>query len=259
MHSFSHQLQVFLLIMVYHKDYLIFFFLLFIFIHPIHSQNEIDSLDIISQDTLSPVQRSGIFDFVFSRSYIVNSDFRKDVPLIASESGTSSIGLSFNRVLNNKIGIHFQPVFKTLRLSFQNDIYRTFPNDPDTNLTSQRYRMYYLASDIGFRYNIKKDEKNRPKTFVEIGVSLGVNIGNSEKKIRLLEDEKIKMKSSTITNLNRFYTGSYMKLNYRWLGLYFSYRFSRIFKRNAFYRYDLYDFREYPVFPNLEVGFCFVL
>lgn len=259
MPNFSPDLQVFLLIMVYYKDYLILFFLLFILIHTVHSQNEIDSLDIISQDTLSPVQRSGIFDFVFSRSYIVNSDFREDVPLIASESGTSSIGLSFNRVFNTKIGIHFQPVFKTLRLSFQNDMSRTFPNDPDTNLTSQRYRIYYLATDIGFRYNIKKDEKNRPKTFFEVGVSLGVNVGNSEKKIRLLEDEKIKIKSSTITHINRFYTGSYIKLNYRWLGLYFSYRFSRIFKKNTFYRYDLYDFREYPVFPNFEVGFCLVL
>ncbi|GIV43685.1 MAG: hypothetical protein KatS3mg035_0808 [Bacteroidia bacterium] len=102
-------------------------------------------------------------------------------------------------------------------------------------------------------------KKNRPVTFVELGFSLGLNVGNSEKKIRFLQNEKIKIKSSTINNLNDFYTGSYLKLNYRWLGLFFNYRFSRIFKKDAFYRFDLNDFRVYPIFPNFEVGFCLVL
>lgn len=224
----------------------------------IYSQIETDTLDILSQDTLSPVQRSGIFNFIFSRSYIINANFREDVPLVAAESGTSSIGFSFNRVLNKNLGIHFQPVLKTLRLSFKNLSNRTFPNDPDTTLASQKYRIYYLASDLGFRYNVKKDEKNRPVTFIEVGISWGINVGNSEKKIRLFQDEKIKIKNSNIQNLNFFYSGSYIKLNYRWLGLYFNYRFTPIFKKDTFYRFDLNDFRKYPDFPNFEAGFCLV-
>lgn len=227
--------------------------------YSLHAQIETDTLDILTLDSLPPVQRSGLFDFVFSRSYIINADFREDVPLIPAESGTSSIGLSFNRVINKKIGIHFQPVFKTLRLSFKNDINRTFPNDPDTTLASQKYRMYYLASDVGFRYNFKKDEKNRPVTFFELGFSFGWNVGNSEKKMRFYPNEKVKIKSSNIANLNRFYAASYLKVNYRWLGLYFQYRYTPIFKKNATYRYDLNDFRQYPDFPSFEVGFCLVL
>ncbi len=218
-----------------------------------------DSLDIISQDTLAPVQRSGLFNFVFNRSYIINADFREDVPLIPSQSGTSSIGLSYNRVINKNIGLHFQPVFKTLRLSFKNDKNRSFPNDPDTTLALQKYRFYYIASDLGFRYNFRRDEKNRPVTFIEIGLSLGFNVGNSEKKLKLFQNEKIKIKSSNIKNINRFYTGSYAKLSYRWLGLYFNYRFSQIFKKGSMYRFDLNDFRLYPDFPNFEVGFCIVI
>jgi len=235
-----------------------FFCLLMLFSFSLYAQNENDTLDFFNQDTLTPIQRSGIFDFVFSRSYILNSDFREDVPLIASESGTSSIGMSFNRIINKNFAIHFQLVFKTLRLSFKNDKNRTFPNDPDTTLSTQKYRIYYLATDIGFRYNLKKDDKNRSVTFTEIGVSLGYNIGDSEKKIKFLTNEKIKYKNSEIKNINRIYAGAYLKLNYRWTGLYVNYRFSSIFKKDALYRYDLNDFREYPKFPNFEVGVCFV-
>ncbi|GIV43686.1 MAG: hypothetical protein KatS3mg035_0809 [Bacteroidia bacterium] len=148
---------------MFYRDFRFFYFLFvciyFFSFTRLYSQIETDTLDILSQDTLQPVQRSGIFDFVFNRSYILNADFREDVPLIAAESGTSSLGLSFNRLINKKIGLHFQPVFKTLRLSFKNDKTRTFPNDPDTTLSSQKYRIYYIATDLGFRYNIKKDEK----------------------------------------------------------------------------------------------------
>ncbi len=249
--------SVFLRIFMYSSAFI--FLIFFVFYKPVLSQTENDTLDFLNQDTLVPVQRSGIFNFVFSRSYIINADFRKDVPIVPSECGTSSIGLSFNRVINPKIGLHFQPVFKTLRLSFKNDKNRSFPNDPDTLLDVQKYRIYYVASDVGFRYNIIKDEKNRPVTFFELGMSLGINIGNSEKKMRFLKDEKIKIKSSDIRDIQRIYTGSYAKLNYRWLGLYFNYRFSSIFMKNALYRFDLYDFRPYPQFPHFEVGFCLVL
>jgi len=218
-----------------------------------------DTLDILSQDTLAPVQRSGNFNFVLSRSYILNADFQEGVPLVQSETGTSSVGFSLNKNFSKYFALHFQPVFKTLRLSFKNDKNRTFPNDPDTSLFLQKYRIYYLATDLGLRFNIKKDEKNRPKTFLELGFSLGYNIGNSEKKLKFTQEKKIKIKSPTIENLQKIYTGSYLKVNYRWLGLHFNYRFSNIFKKDATYRYDLYDYRKYPSFPRLEVGICLVL
>lgn len=218
-----------------------------------------DSLAYLEQDTLPPVQRKGLFNFVFNRSFLLISDFRTDVPLNSAQSGTSSIGISFNKAFSPKWGFHFQPTFKTLGLAFRNTMERSFPNDPDTTLAMQKYRMYYFATDNGLRYNFKRDEKNRPVIFVEIGISLGFLVGNSEKKTKYFPKEKIKTKSSTIQDLNRWYSAVYLKANYRWLGLYANYRLTHIFLKSRTYRFDLNDNRPYPIFPNVEFGFCIVI
>lgn len=215
----------------------------------------------IAEDT---IQTAGVrpaekFNFVFNRGFIALQSAVDSVPIKGSASGTMFLGLSFNKLLSPKFAIQFQPGFSALKFEFSSKPGKRFPTPGDSVYRYERIRFFYVEVPIGLRYNIVRDSKYRVASFVEFGASVGYHLATSTKRSRVNGEQEIREKLSGPGDASKFRTCLYLKVHYRFLGIWINYRLSKVFNPSKKYTTLDNSVVNYPLLPNAEFGFSITL
>lgn len=220
-----------------------------------------ESQHIVSEDTIqtSGVRSAEKFNIVFNRGFIVTQSSNDSVPVKGSASGTTFIGLSFNKLLSPRFAIQFQPGFSGYKFEFPAKPEKIFPTRGDTVYRYERLRFFYIDIPIGLRYNLVRDSRYRAVSFIEFGGSIGYHIASSTKRSRMIGDQEIKEKLSGAGEVNKLRVCLYIKAHYRFLGIWINSRITNVYDPNKTYFTDDGRVEKYPRLPSIEIGLSVTL
>lgn len=209
-----------------------------------------------------------LYDFVIERGFVMNI-LKNDTaaPVDPARSGSLVLGAGFNFPFKNKFALLVQPGINWYKILFSQNSQKQFPTDSGNFFTYEKHRMVYLEAQLGFRYYVRQQKKNKVGAklsfFLDVGIEGGL-LTSSSSKYRYNDSLTGKTTSVLVRKIDgvvpyRF--AGYVRLGSGNIAAMMMYRFS-----------DLYDTRKtytvpggggktmpFPTMPPLELGISIVI
>ena len=201
------------------------------------------------------VRPSERFDLFFNRGFLIRTGTQPDsVPFKPAQSGTYLVGISFNFQLAPRWIWRVQPCAAFQTVAFDSKAGKKFPNIRDS-VSTERLRSDYieLHNAISFVFN-RDTVKKRSTAWVDVGICLGVRVGGRWRIHTTEGTRKAVLTLPGVEGMSPIRAGVFVKIAYRFAGVWAYYRFSNLFVNNA-----TLDGRPYPKFEGFELGFSLML
>jgi hypothetical protein len=203
----------------------------------------------------SQVRPSERFDLFFNRGFLIRTGAQPDsVPFKPAQSGTYLVGISFHFQLARRWIWRLQPCAAFHVLTFESIPAKKFPNFRDS-LSTERLRSDYLEIHNALSFVFSRDTvKKRTTAWVDAGVSLGVRVGGRWRINTVENGRRALLTLPGVEGMNPIRAGVFVKIAYRFAGIWAYYRFTPLFLREA-----SLNGRPYPKFEGFELGFSVML
>ncbi len=175
------------------------------------------------------------FDIVFNTGYLLGGASADSAPTNGL-SGTTFLGFSFNWVVNRRFALKAQPGVAFYKLNFDQTPAKRFPTPPDSGVTSEKLRAFYIEVPLGVAIAIKRDEQDRLRTWAELGATVGYRFDSSLKLAGTdANGDAFKLRTDGIRGFARWRVGLYGKVAYKLFGFWAFYRLTDVFEPGAGY------------------------
>jgi hypothetical protein len=217
---------------------------------------------------LSNLRPTEKFDIIFDWGFLLselhpNPAPNDSAPVRSAGSGSRSFGISFNYTIGNRLIAKIQPSINLMRITLDQTERKNFIVRQRDSLTTERIRAEYVELPICISLPLKVDSSRfKVISFIDVGFGVGYRLGSSYKYISNRPENRFRLVVPTIEDLNPWRTYVCVKLAYRFVGIWATYRLSPVFRSARRFNYsdtETPDLRPYPKFPPFELGFSIIL
>ena len=207
-----------------------------------------------AQIRLRSIKATERFDLQLNWGFLIAQQMPDSVPVRTSSSGSRVVGLSFNYLVTDRWMIKVQPGCSFFKITFEQSRQKTFPSPADS-ANKEKLRTEFLDLALGVAYVLQADTaKGKFISVLEAGISGARLLGSSYKLTRIENGQTAKLKLPGIPDINPWRAGAYLRLSYRFVGLWAFYRFTPVFRISQSAEGFMY-----PSFPRWELGFSVIL